>query len=171
LDDQVALLFVSRSVTTLVVEGRSPECTSQSAGHCADNDPQSFRTGQPYFTYQLKTNSKIVTAGACSTTPPLPPGFDKITGGGQIPSVQSGVNAKFGFVAQNKQPNASVSYHDDGATGGSIDVHSVNTSVPTVSFAGNCGKSSGDAKVNQQLGYHYTVRQRHFLDHRDGAEL
>jgi hypothetical protein len=135
----------------------SPLCTSQSPSHCNDNDPQSFRTGQPYFTYQLKANPKIVTAGACSTTPPPPPGFEKITGGGQIPSVQSGVTAKFGFVAQSKQPNASLSYHDDGASGGSIDVHSVNTSVPTVSFAGNCGQFKGDAKVNQQLGYTYTV--------------
>jgi len=81
----------------------------------------------------------------------------KITGGGQIPSVQSGITAKFGFVAQNKQPNASLSYHDDGATGGSIDVHSVNTTPPTVSFTGNCGQFSGNAKVNQKLGYTYTV--------------
>lgn len=135
----------------------SPECTSQTPNHCADNDPQSYRTGQPYFTYQLMANPKIVTAGACSTTPPPPPGFEKITGGGQIPSVQSGVTAKFGFVAQSKQPNASLSYHDDGASGGSIDVHSVNTSVPTVSFAGTCGQFKGDAKLNQQLGYTYTV--------------
>ena len=135
----------------------SPLCTSQSSGHCADNDPQSFRTGQPYFTYQLTPNPKIVTAGACATTPPQPPGFEKITGGGHIPSGQPGVTAKFGLVAQNKQPNASLSYHDDGAPGGPIDVHSSNTSVPTVTFSGNCAEFKGDAKVNQQLGYTYTV--------------
>ena len=61
------------------------------------------------------------------------------------------------MVAQNKQPNASLSYHDDGAPGGPIDVHSSNTSVPTVTFSGNCAEFKGDAKVNQQLGYTYTV--------------
>jgi hypothetical protein len=135
----------------------SPECTSQSTGHCADNDPLSYRTGQPYFTYQLKANPKIVTAGVCSTTPPPPPGFAKITGGGFIQSVSAGLTANFGFVAQNTKPNASLSYHDDGALGGPIDVHSANTSAPMVSFAGNCGQFSGDAKVNQQPGYRYTV--------------
>jgi hypothetical protein len=139
----------------------SPECTSQSPGHCANNDPQSYRTGQPYFTYQLKANPNVVTStsgGAfCSTTPPPPPGFEKITGGGGIPSVQAGLTASFGFVAQNDKPNASLSYHDDGAPGGAIDVHSANTSVPTVTFSGNCGSFKGDAKVNQNPGYAYTV--------------
>jgi hypothetical protein len=134
----------------------SPLCTSQSPGHCADNDPQSFRTGQPYFTYQLKANPNIVTTGTCAPAPP-PSGAEKITGGGQIPSVKPGLSANFGFVAQNTPPNAALSYHDDGAPGGSIDVHSTNTSVPAVTFTGNCGSSKGDAKVNQQLGYTYTA--------------
>jgi hypothetical protein len=134
----------------------SPLCTSQSPGHCADNDPQSFRTGQPYFTYQLTANPNIVTTGTCAPVPP-PSGAEKITGGGQIPSVKAGLSANFGFVAQNTPPNAALSYHDDGAPGGSIDVHSTNTSVPTVTFSGNCGQAKGDAKVNQQMGYSYTV--------------
>jgi len=140
----------------------SPLCTSQSPGHCADNDPQSFRTGQPYFTYQLKANKNIVTTGSCAGTTIPPPGFEKITGGGQIPSVTAGLTAKFGFVAQNTPANTSLSYHDDGALGGSIDVHSVNTSMPTVIFTststGTCAQFSGAAKVNQQLGYMYTVK-------------
>jgi len=49
----------------------------------------------------------------------------------------------------NDKPKASLSYHDDGATGGSIDVHSTNTSVPSVTFQGNCSTFKGDAKVNQ----------------------
>jgi hypothetical protein len=57
----------------------------------------------------------------------------------------------------NDKPNASLSFHDDGATGGSIDVHSANTSVPTMTFSGNCATFKGDAKVNQKLGYKYTV--------------
>jgi len=45
----------------------SPLCSQQSPGHCANNDPQSFRVAVPYFTYQLKPNKKIVTTGACAT--------------------------------------------------------------------------------------------------------
>ena len=81
----------------------------------------------------------------------------KITGGGQVTSQTPTLTANFGFVANNNKPNASLSYHDDGATGGSIDVHSANTSVPMVTFSGNCATFSGDAKVNQKLGYTYTV--------------
>jgi hypothetical protein len=44
----------------------SPECASQSPGHCADNDPLAFRVGTPYFTYQSKANPHIVTRGACT---------------------------------------------------------------------------------------------------------
>ena len=140
----------------------SPQCATRTPGHCTNpDDAQGYRTGQPYFTYQLAANPNIVTntsGGAfCATTPPPPPGFEKITGGGGIPSVQAGLTANFGFVAQNDKPNASLSYHDDGAPGGAIDVHSVNTSVPTVTFSSNCGSFKGDAKVNQKLGYTYTA--------------
>src|SRR5256885_1397171 len=45
----------------------SPLCSQQSPGHCANNDPQSFRVAVPYFTYQLKPNKKIVTTGVCAT--------------------------------------------------------------------------------------------------------
>ena len=44
----------------------SPLCSTQSPGHCANNDPQSFRQGVPYFTYQTKPNKKIVTTGVCA---------------------------------------------------------------------------------------------------------
>ena len=44
----------------------SPLCSQQSPGHCANNDPQSFRVGVPYFTYQLKPNKKVVTTGVCA---------------------------------------------------------------------------------------------------------
>jgi hypothetical protein len=44
----------------------SPLCSRRSPGHCANNDPQSFRVAVPYFTYQLKPNKKIVTAGLCA---------------------------------------------------------------------------------------------------------
>ena len=47
----------------------SPLCTDQSPGHCADNDPQSFRVGVPYFTYQLRSNPRIVTSGVCAPAP------------------------------------------------------------------------------------------------------
>jgi hypothetical protein len=44
----------------------SPLCSSQSPGHCANNDPQSFRVAVPYFTYQLKPNKKVATTGLCA---------------------------------------------------------------------------------------------------------
>ncbi len=44
----------------------SPLCSQQSPGHCANNDPQSFRVAVPYFTYQLKPNKKVVTSGLCA---------------------------------------------------------------------------------------------------------
>ena len=106
----------------------------------------------------MATAGSVVTTRSCAGSPPPPqPGAKKITGGGQIASQTPGQTANFGFVAQNDKPNASLSYHDDGATGGSIDVHSANTSVPSVTFQGNCGTFKGDAKVNQKSGYTYTV--------------
>jgi hypothetical protein len=44
----------------------SPLCSQQSPGHCANNDPQSFRVAVPYFTYQLKPNKKVITTGLCA---------------------------------------------------------------------------------------------------------
>ena len=44
----------------------SPLCSQQSPGHCANNDPQSFRVAVPYFTYQLKPNKHVVTTGLCA---------------------------------------------------------------------------------------------------------
>jgi hypothetical protein len=46
----------------------SPLCTSQSPGHCADDDPATFRVAVPYFTYQLAANKKIVTTGTCAAS-------------------------------------------------------------------------------------------------------
>ena len=124
----------------------------------ADN-PTTRRLIRSNFTHQLMaTAGSVVTAGSCAgSPPPPPPGGEKITGGGQIASQTPGLTANFGFVAQNDKPNVSLSYHDDGATTGAIDVHSANTSVPSVRFSGNCGTFQRDAKVNQKLGYTYTV--------------
>jgi len=123
------------------------------------DNPTSRRLIRANFTHQLMaTAGTVVTTGSCAgSPPPPPPGAEKITGGGRIASQTPGQTANFGFVAQNDKPNASLSYHDDGANGGAIDVHSANTSVPSVTFSGNCGTFKGDAKVNQQLGYKYTV--------------
>jgi hypothetical protein len=125
-------------------------CTSQSPGHCANNDPKSFRVCVPYFTYQLNANPNIVTTGPCAGTPPPPPGAHKITGGGRI-----GSPINFGFVAQDTPANASLSYHDSNAN---ADVHSSNITTPTVTFSGNCATFKGSAKFNQQAGYNYNVK-------------
>jgi len=44
----------------------SPLCTTQSPGHCANNDPASFRAATPFFTYELKANPQVVTTGKCA---------------------------------------------------------------------------------------------------------
>ncbi|PYU74105.1 MAG: hypothetical protein DMG49_05240 [Acidobacteria bacterium] len=122
------------------------------------DNPTSRRKIRANFTHQLMANPNIVTTGTCAGPPAPPlPGAEKITGGGQIASQTTGLTANFGIVAMNDKPKASLSYHDDGATGGRIDVHSTNTSVPSVTFQGKCGTFKGDAKVNQKLGYTYTV--------------
>src|SRR3989454_3136486 len=127
--------------------------------HTNSDDPQTRRLIRANFTHQLMaTAGSVVTTGSCAgQPPPPPPGAEKITGGGRVASQTPGLTANFGFVAMNDKPKASLSYHDDGATGGSIDVHSANTSVPSVTFSGNCGTFKGDAKVNQKPGYKYTV--------------
>jgi len=128
------------------------------SGHTGNDDPQARRLIRANFTHQLMANLSLIATGTCAgPPPPPPPGAETITGGSQIASQTSGLAANFGFVAMNDTPKASLSYHDDGATGGSIDVHSANTSVPSVTFQGNCGTFKGDAKVNQKLGYRYTV--------------
>ncbi len=123
------------------------------------DNPTSRRKIRTNFTRQLAAMAgSVVKTGSCaSQPPPPPPGAEKIIGGSQIASQTSGLVANFGFVATNDKPKASLSYHDDGATGGSIDVHSANTSVPSVTFQGDCGTFKGDAKVNQKPGYAYTV--------------
>jgi hypothetical protein len=128
------------------------------SGHTGNDDPQARRLIRANFTHQLIANPNIVTTGSCAgSPPPPPPGAEKITGGGQIASQTPGLTANFGLVAQNTGPHASLSYHDDGAQGGSIDVHSSNVTVPTVTFSGNCATFKGSAKVNQQPGYNYEV--------------
>ncbi|HXA04910.1 MAG TPA: post-COAP-1 domain-containing protein, partial [Bryobacteraceae bacterium] len=120
------------------------------------DNPTSRRKIRANFTHQLAATAGFVVGGNCAGQPP-PPGGEKITGGGQVASQTPGQTANFGFIANSNKPNASLSYHDDGANGGAIDVHSANTSVPSMTFSGNCATFKGDAKVNQQLGYKYTV--------------
>ncbi|PYU61230.1 MAG: hypothetical protein DMG55_08350 [Acidobacteria bacterium] len=123
------------------------------------DNPTSRRLIRANFTHQLMaTAGSVVTTGSCAGSPPPPPlGAEKITGVGQIPSQKPGLSANFGFVAKNDPTNASLSYHDDGATGGSIDVHSSNVTVPTITFSGNCATLKGSAKLNQKPGYNYNV--------------
>lgn len=35
-------------------EAPRPLCSARSPGHCANNDPQSFRVAAPYFTYRME---------------------------------------------------------------------------------------------------------------------
>jgi hypothetical protein len=136
----------------------SPVCTTQTPGHCNSTDPQSFRNGQPYFTYQLAANPAIATTGSCAGTATPPPGEEKVSGHGQINSLQAGSSASFGLMAQNQPANAALSYQDAGAPSGALDVRSSNITVPAVNFSGSCVSVSGSAKVNKQPGYSYTVQ-------------
>ena len=64
---QLALDPQHRANTTFADDHlASPLCTTQTPGHCANNDPAAFRIGTPYFTYQLKANPGIVTTGSCA---------------------------------------------------------------------------------------------------------
>jgi len=136
----------------------SPLCSTQTPGHCTASDPQSFRNGQPYFTYQLAANPAIATTGTCAGAPAPIPGEEKVTGHGQINSVQAGTSASFGLVAKNQPANAALSYQDAGASGGALDVRSSNITVPSVTFSGSCVSVSGSAQVNKQPGYSYTAQ-------------
>lgn len=136
----------------------SPVCATQTPGHCSPGDPQSFRNGQPYFTYQLAANPDVVTSGTCAGTPPPEPGEEKVTGHGQINSVQGGDSASFGLVAKNEAENAALSYQDPGAPGGALNVRSSNVTVPSVTYSGSCASVSGSAEVNKQPGYSYTAQ-------------
>lgn len=136
----------------------SPLCTTQSPGHCDATDPQSFRNGQPYFTYQLAANPAIVNGGVCAGTPAPPPGQGKVEGHGQLNSVQQGQSASFGLVAKNQPDNAALSYQDPGAPSGALSVRSSNITVPSVAFSGSCASVSGSAEVNKQPGYSYSVQ-------------
>ena len=134
----------------------SAVCSTQTPGHCAASDPQSFRNGQPYFTYQLAGNPAVVTSGSCAGIPTPPAGEEKVTGHGDL-EAESGGSASFGLIAKNQAANASLSYKDPGAPNGGLDVRSSNITVPSVSFSGSCASVSGSAKVNNQAGYRYTA--------------
>ena len=76
---------------------------------------------------------------------------NKITGGGRL-----GPAVNFGFIAKDTPLNGALSYHDDNAPGGSIDVHSSN-GIDSLTFSGNCASFTGDATVNQKSGYRFRV--------------
>ena len=64
---QVALDMQHRANITFADDHlASPLCSQQSPGHCANNDPLTFRVAVPYFTYQLKPNKHIVATGLCA---------------------------------------------------------------------------------------------------------
>lgn len=63
---QLALDSLQRANIAFSTILPAPLCSQQSPGHCADNDPQSFRVAVPYFTCQMKPNKKVVTTGLCA---------------------------------------------------------------------------------------------------------
>lgn len=120
--------------------------TGPGNGHCGPDDPRTLRKIRAYFTRQQQTTPGIVTTGSCAVSPPET--GNKITGGGRL-----GPPINFGFVAKQSPLNGALSYHDDNA---GLDVHSSN-GIDSLSFSGNCGTFTGNAKVNKQEGYRFTV--------------
>lgn len=121
-------------------------------GHTGNDDPGARRLIRANFTHQLMANPNILPAkgGTCAGVPP-PEGGNKITGGGRL-----GVSANFGFIAKDTPLKGALSYHDDNAPGGAIDVHSSN-GIDSLTFQGTCGSFTGNAKVNQNPGYRFRV--------------
>jgi len=113
------------------------------------NETTRSRSARPtLFHHQLKANPKICHRWCVLTTPPRRQ--DSRNHQWRSKSVRTvWCKRQFGFVAQSKQPNASLSYHDDGASGGSIDVHSVIQRAHG-QFRGQLRQFKGDAKVHQQ---------------------
>jgi len=120
------------------------------AGHTGNNDPQARRLIRANFTHQLAAAPGIVTSGPCAgtITPPPPETGRKITGGGRL-----GPDVNFGFVAKETPLNGALSYHDQSQN---LDVKS-SGGIDSILFSGNCATFKGNAKVNGQPGYRFSV--------------
>ena len=128
----------------------SPTCTTQSNGHCANNDPQSYRTGQPYFTYRLHPPAGLNTEGTCAGQATEGEEEDEAEGddneGDHVDSVDRRDD-------QNHKENGTFHYHDSSKA---VDVLSSN-GVRSITYSGSCVNFIGDAKVNGKLGgYQFT---------------
>ena len=124
-----------------------PLCAQLGSGACGADDPQSTRLTRANFTRQLKTTAGIVATGVCSAGGPPETGH-KITGKGQM-----GSSVNFGFIAKDSPMNGALQYQDSGAN---LNARSSN-GVTSVVFNGNCATFNGNAKVNNNPGYTYSV--------------
>jgi hypothetical protein len=114
------------------------------------DNPTTRRYIRANFTHELNTVSGISTNGTCAgtTTPPPPETGRKITGGGRL-----GPDVSFGFVAKETPLNGALSYHDQSQN---LDVKS-SGGIDSIVFSGNCATFKGNAKVNGQPGYRFSV--------------
>jgi hypothetical protein len=119
-------------------------------GRTDNNDPKARRLIRANFMHQLAAASGIVTTGPCAgtTTPPPAETGRKITGGGRL-----GPDVSFGFVAKETPLNGALSYHDQAKD---LDVES-SGGIDSILFSGNCATFKGNAKVNGQPGYRFSV--------------
>jgi len=113
------------------------------------DNPTSRRLVRANFTHQL-SGPTVTTTGSCAgtTTPPPAETGRKITGGGRL-----GPNVNFGFVAKESPLNGSLNYHDQSQN---VDVHS-SGGIDSIVFSGKCATFKGNAKVNGQPGYRFSV--------------
>jgi len=127
----------------------SPLCTTQSPNHCAANDPQSFRTGQPYFTYKLNPPNGLRTEGTCAGQATDGQEEDEAEGDDNEGDHVDSVDRK---DDQHQTENGTFHYRDSSRD---MDVVSSN-GVRSITYGGSCVSFIGDAKVNRVPGYQFT---------------
>jgi len=112
------------------------------------DNPSTRRLTRANFTRQLEPAPGIVTTGACAGGAP-PEAARKVTGGGRL-----GTPVNFGLIAKESPLNGALQYQDDGAA---LKAHSQN-GIDSVTFSGSCATFTGNARVNDQNGYRFSVR-------------
>ncbi len=66
---------------------------------------------------------------------------------------QLGAAVSFSFIAKANPLNGALQYQDNSMA---LKVHSSN-GIDSLSFSGNCATFTGNAKVNEQTGYRFSV--------------
>ena len=112
------------------------------------DNPSTRRLTRANFTRQLEPAPGIVTTGACAGGAP-PEAARKVTGDGRL-----GTPVNFGLIAKESPLNGALQYQDDRAA---LKARS-QSGIDSVTFSGSCATITGNARVNDQNGYRFSVR-------------